>query len=202
MRRMSLALTFPESQTTPQQAVQPSSAVAGGTSALSQNAHVEPEATVAPSSANNRPSSSTTRSAASPPSNNPVDILQVTDQAPEQPQLQATPSVQAQFSEYAQQQKKRQQEAKDERARILKRVQDDKLERKQRELKRKAAATSVGSSTTGADTTRPSSSNQCSLQIRLFDGSTIKSTFSPTGTLLHDVRPVSNARLPSLDLKQ
>ncbi len=44
---------------------------------------------------------------------------------------------------YAQMQKKRQQEARDERARILKRVEDDKAERRDREARRKAATKAV-----------------------------------------------------------
>lgn len=96
---------------------------------------------------------------------------------------------------YAQQQKKRQQEARDERTRILKRVEDDKAERREREIKRKAEAKAKLDGEiplTGSSSAKPPMSRnsaECALQIRLFDGSTIRSRFPSSGNLLKDVRP-------------
>lgn len=97
---------------------------------------------------------------------------------------------------YALMQKKRQQEARDERARILKRVEDDKAERREREALRKAQAKAKEHapvedmrSVSAASLPIKPSAKECALQIRLFDGSTIRSRFSCHGTLRADVRP-------------
>lgn len=91
--------------------------------------------------------------------------------------------------------KKQQQQARDDRARILKRVEDDKAERREREVERKRlAAEQVRSQ---EETEKPAvmqsstsrSSSECALQVRLFDGSTIRSRFPAQGSLANDVRP-------------
>lgn len=91
---------------------------------------------------------------------------------------------------YAQLQKKRQQEAKDERARILKRVEDDKKERREKEAERKRQA--LGAKTEeavqGAKSPIARTHTECALQVRLFDGSTIRSRFPPEATLRNEVR--------------
>jgi hypothetical protein len=99
---------------------------------------------------------------------------------------------------YALMQKKRQQDARAERERILKRVEDDKAERREREAQRKAQAKAKEDTEKGIQTDAPSSivqppsaikSAQCALQIRLFDGSTIRSRFPSDGSLRANVRP-------------
>ncbi|RDL36055.1 uncharacterized protein BP5553_06667 [Venustampulla echinocandica] len=98
---------------------------------------------------------------------------------------------------YALLQKKRQQEARDERARILKRVEDDKIARRTREAKRKADATrskeeseSKATTTTSSSSKRPSTQySECALQIRLFDGATIRSRFPSGASLKAEIRP-------------
>jgi hypothetical protein len=98
---------------------------------------------------------------------------------------------------YAAMQRKRLQEAKEERARILKRVEDDKIERRKREAERKAElkAKEAGEHLGGqaessrAEAPKPSRSKECAIQIRLFDGSTIRSRFPSSSTLRADVRP-------------
>jgi hypothetical protein len=95
---------------------------------------------------------------------------------------------------YALMQKKRQQDARDERARILKRVEDDKAERREREANRKAKAKALADDQTtesGPSTLKQAASTnskECAIQIRLFDGSTIRSRFPSSGTLRKDVR--------------
>lgn len=100
---------------------------------------------------------------------------------------------------YAQLQKKRQQEARAERERILKRVEDDKAERRAKEALRKeqarvaageqspheASLTSQSTSIHSASTTR---ATECAIQVRLFDGTTIRSRFPCHKTLSKDVR--------------
>ena len=103
---------------------------------------------------------------------------------------------------YAEQQRKRQRDARQERERILRLVENDKLERKEKEERRKALAredANGASSTDGFTSVRqPESSkarsvasgesNQCAIQVRLLDGSTIKTRFPVKGTLRTSVR--------------
>jgi chemotaxis protein histidine kinase CheA len=101
---------------------------------------------------------------------------------------------------YAQMQKKRQQDAKEERARILKRVEDDKAERRNKEAQRKALLTADPAKDGAIQDknslagvahnlpTRSDASRTCAVQIRLFDGSTIRSRFPSTDTLRKEVR--------------
>jgi hypothetical protein len=103
---------------------------------------------------------------------------------------------------YALMLKKRQQDAREERARILKRVEDDKAERREREAQRKAEAKakleSQVSPTGAIGFKQPSSPNsaECALQIRLFDGSTIRSRFPSSGSLRNYVRPWIDEKQP------
>ncbi|KAI6711033.1 hypothetical protein JHW43_006462 [Diplocarpon mali] len=96
---------------------------------------------------------------------------------------------------YAQQQRQRQKEAREERARILKRVEDDKAGRREAAAARKAERESAkGKEVEVADSssyasTRGANAMDCAIQVRLFDGSTHRSRFPSTGTLLKDVRP-------------
>ncbi|KAH8882678.1 hypothetical protein GQ53DRAFT_847436 [Thozetella sp. PMI_491] len=94
-------------------------------------------------------------------------------------------------------------DAQAERARILKAIEDDKAARKalqaEREAERRAAAEGEKSAPfSPASQLRPAAGRQsehCSLQVRLFDGSTIRSKFPAGNTLAKEVRPwVDNAR--------
>lgn len=98
---------------------------------------------------------------------------------------------------YAMMQKKRAQDARDERARILKRVEDDKAERREREAQRKAEAKAIAEgqplppigASSSMQQARSTNSAECALQIRLFDGSTIRNRFPSSASLRRDVRP-------------
>ncbi|KAG4438598.1 hypothetical protein IFR05_005922 [Cadophora sp. M221] len=100
---------------------------------------------------------------------------------------------------YAQQQAQRQREAREERARILKRVEDDKAERREKEAARKLEAKAKlegekdAERVVGESSTLPArggaNAKECAVQVRLFDGSTIRSRFPSQGSLLKDVRP-------------
>jgi hypothetical protein len=96
---------------------------------------------------------------------------------------------------YALAQKKRQQEARDERTRILKRVEDDKAERKAKEALRKEQAkvaaelpSQAEAANAGQSSNIHRSAAQCAVQVRLFDGSTIRSRFPSHNSLIKDVR--------------
>ena len=112
----------------------------------------------------------------------------------------APDSAKAKQVSYAQQQRKRQQEAREERERILKVIENDKIERRHKEELRKALAKAEAEGNDGADglvdrqlssevsRPRPTLSVECAIQVRLFDGSIIRSRFPSKQTLRTDVR--------------
>ncbi|KAL8823192.1 MAG: hypothetical protein Q9191_006092, partial [Dirinaria sp. TL-2023a] len=115
---------------------------------------------------------------------------------------QAEPgSAKSKQASYAQQQRKRQQEAKSERERILRDIENDKAARREKEEQRKALAKAEAEAADGADglaneqlaredaQSKSKSSSDCALQIRLFDGSTIRHRFPSDQTLRSHVRP-------------
>lgn len=96
---------------------------------------------------------------------------------------------------YAAQQKKRQQEAREERERVLKQIEDDKAERKARDATRKEQAKIAAGTEQPNPFTAPSSEmgsmrrgDHCALKVRLFDGSAISSRFPSGATLEGEVR--------------
>lgn len=113
----------------------------------------------------------------------------------------APDSAKAKQATYAAEQRKRQQEAKLERERILKQIEHDKAERKEKEERRKAVAKAEAEGTDGADglvdqqlasevnRSKSTRSKECALQVRLFDGSTVRSKFPFDQTLRGNVRP-------------
>ena len=113
----------------------------------------------------------------------------------------APDSTQAKQATYAAQQRKRQQEAKLERERILRQIEHDKVERKEKEERRKAIAKAEAEGADGADglvdqqlatevdSPKLTNSGECAVQVRLFDGSTIRSRFPSNQTLRGNVRP-------------
>ena len=121
----------------------------------------------------------------------------------------APESVKAEQATYAQEQRRRQQEAKVARERILREIEHDKAERKEKEERRKALAQaeadglldevtvpektkvskpnlSDAKATENPQDTAPTS-KPCAIQVRLFDGSTIRNRF-PTSQTLKDIR--------------
>lgn len=109
-------------------------------------------------------------------------------------------SAKAKQLSYAQQQKKRQQEARLERERIVREIENDKAFRREKEERRKALAKSEAEGDDGAEglvdkqlSSESSApilidSKVCALQVRLFDGSTIRARFTPQSTLSCEVR--------------
>jgi hypothetical protein len=107
-------------------------------------------------------------------------------------------------------QKKARQDARDERARILKRIEDDKAERRARDTlgKEHAAAaeeyngkqSSASAKTDGG--IRVSGSNkarECAIQVRLFDGTTIRSKFPGHNTTREHIRHWVDSQRPGGD---
>lgn len=100
-------------------------------------------------------------------------------------------------TKYAQLLKKQQQDKRDERARILKLVEDDKIQRRKLAAERKTEVEKAKHGheespdiRSGISTLHTSKRyEECALQIRLFDGSSLRSRFSSSATLRVDVRP-------------
>lgn len=120
------------------------------------------------------------------------------EDASEESNFPSSRKAKAADMKYALLQKKRQQEAKDERARVLKRVEADKM-RRAREAQSKAEHAksreqSVDNVSTTPDTSSrkskspPTQHSECALQIRLFDGSTIRSRFPSGASLKTEIR--------------
>ncbi|MGI4850387.1 MAG: UBX domain-containing protein [Janthinobacterium lividum] len=120
----------------------------------------------------------------------------------------ATTNVNASRATYLQQQAHRKREAKADRERVLKLLENDKIARREREEARKAAArAALLASGEGQDASvltqqlesetvpaaSPSASRagaaRCALQVRLLDGSTIRSNFPSDTTITAAVRP-------------
>ncbi|CAN8100694.1 unnamed protein product [Discula destructiva] len=97
----------------------------------------------------------------------------------------------------SQQLAERQRKAREEKARVLKLIEDDKAERRAR-LERQRAERQAGTGGDGEQATvpgivAPSNSlgrrhDQCAIQVRLFDGSTIRTRFPTKATVSQDVR--------------
>ncbi|KAK8074910.1 hypothetical protein PG997_009573 [Apiospora hydei] len=107
----------------------------------------------------------------------------------------------AAMSTYAQMMRKKRQEAKEERQRILRRIEDDKRERREREAQEKQArlllaaidpdaAASSSNPAAGPPIPLPTRGGgpTCNLQVRLFDGSTLRGRFPSDQTLDKEVR--------------
>ncbi|CAK3792073.1 ubx domain-containing [Lecanosticta acicola] len=87
------------------------------------------------------------------------------------------------------QQKKRKDEAKRDRERVLAQIEADKQERKSRFLRPQGAPSEpLSPSADAASKRRLGAGGMCSLQVRLFDGSSIKGRFEPSATLATNVR--------------
>lgn len=110
-------------------------------------------------------------------------------------------SAKAKQASYAQEQRRRQQDAKQERERVLREIENDKAVRKEKEQQRKALAKAEAEGNDGvgglanqqlaqeAAQSRPKTSKECAIQVRLFDGSTIRQRFPSDQTLRSYVRP-------------
>ncbi|OJD28566.1 hypothetical protein ACJ73_00007 [Blastomyces percursus] len=115
-------------------------------------------------------------------------------EAAEEPErIQETSQPQAQ--NWRLEQRKREQQKKEERDQILERIKRDNEARKAREESIRASLASLTNNENNPPKPahqRPAlkpKPDQFRLQIRLFDGSSVRSSFSPTQTIQNDVRP-------------
>ena len=121
-------------------------------------------------------------------------------------------SVKAKQADYAQQRRKRLLEQKLEHERIMRQIIDDKNARKENEARRKALAKAKAEAYDGADglidqqlSDEVHKANTiilgtCALQVRLFDGSTVRKGFMPHDTLRTHVRAWIDEQGPDGDL--
>ncbi|CAG8982957.1 hypothetical protein HYALB_00003536 [Hymenoscyphus albidus] len=128
--------------------------------------------------------------------------------ASDPPSVQSTkkedPQKKAVDTKYALQRKKELEDARKERERILARVEADKAARRhEAELRSKSRANVLAHQQEEATKAQSSSNSQskkpahreCALQVRMFDGSTIRSKFPSSGTIRADVRKWVDANL-------
>jgi hypothetical protein len=95
--------------------------------------------------------------------------------------------------EYAAEQRKRVLEARHERARILRRIEDDKAERREKQLLKTQDRSTLSTKNKNFPTKASSENTQlvasdCAISVRLLDGSTIKSRFASSDLLGEHVR--------------
>ncbi|XXH03138.1 hypothetical protein Hte_009531 [Hypoxylon texense] len=128
-------------------------------------------------------------------------------EATESNEGQSHHNISAAERSYAESVRQRKIQAAEERKRILKRIEDDKRERKEREAQERQARLllsasqddATGGSTSHAPAPIPLSSRRqgggaqgggdfCNLQVRLFDGSTLRARFKSDATLANEVR--------------
>jgi len=117
------------------------------------------------------------------------------EEAAAKPSSSSTSSIGKDRS-YEAEQAKRKREAKADRERILKQIENDKIARKEREERRRAAARAVQDgeveeaphSELSPMPSRASTGTTCALQIRLPSEGSVRNTFPATATIAKDVR--------------
>ncbi|KAK5317134.1 hypothetical protein LTR93_008909 [Exophiala xenobiotica] len=94
----------------------------------------------------------------------------------------------AQRTEYIKMQREREQKQRDERGRIKAQIKADREERRRLDELRKQGE--AGHPSSGSFSPASKARNtEVRVQVRTFDGSTLRSTFQPTSTLTKDIRP-------------
>jgi hypothetical protein len=106
------------------------------------------------------------------------------------------------LNKWREQQRKLEQQRMEERERIREQIKKDKEERKNRDARAKAAATIVTTPSQAPSSDRMSSSSppwsakpqQYRLQVRLFDGASVRNSFPPSATIREHIRPWLDAQ--------
>lgn len=105
---------------------------------------------------------------------------------PAEPENEAQKSQRA---DYIKMQKDREQKQRDERERIKQQIKSDREERRRREELRKQPPALDGAAADGRPASTSSKSSEIRVQVRTFDGSTLRHTFSPTANINSAIRP-------------
>ena len=103
---------------------------------------------------------------------------------------------QSQRADYIKMQKEREQKQRDERERIKQQIKSDREERRRRdELRKQPPPHSAHPFQSGGSTRSPPKTSDVRVQVRTFDGSNLRQTFSPTATITSAVRPWIDAEV-------
>jgi hypothetical protein len=167
------------------------------------NAQIKSHATESSSSSTSTPPSTITPQAA--PSTNPptqtsttTSSSKPTSSTPSDP-TDSSDRQRAQQNEYRQMQRAREQQQREERERIKAQIKSDREERRRREQVPKqndlATTTTTTTNTTSASVPPRPSPTETRVQVRTFDGSVLRSTFTPTSTIAADLRPWIDAEV-------
>ena len=126
-------------------------------------------------------------------SQQPPSYSAPTREAPSQPSSPPTYSSsqhQSQRSDYVRTQKDREQAQREERERIKAQIKADREERRrQDEIRKMNEAVVDPSNSAEASAPAKSKSTDVRIQVRTFDGSTLRTNFPPTSTICTDMRP-------------
>lgn len=138
---------------------------------------------VAETSSNSRPAASAPITEASNQTAEPLTpSIEVVTQSAE-----AIEKATRQRSEYIQMRREREQSQRDERERIQAHIKADREERRHRDQVQKM--NDAGIASTNSNTSTRQKTSDIRLQVRTFDGSTLRKTFPQTATLAGEVRP-------------
>lgn len=145
-----------------------------------------------PASSSSSPSPASQRQTpASTGSTQPPSRTPAVDNTPSQPE---SDKQKGQRDDYIKMQREREQKQREERERIKAQIKADREERRRLDDMRKGIVdSSTPPSTNASSISHPSSTQnrrkEVRVQVRTFDGSTLRSTFQPSSTLSTDIRP-------------
>lgn len=122
--------------------------------------------------------------ASSPPASSRTTIHSKTDSQSTNPPPRSTPQ-----QDWTRTQRERRRQQREERERIKAQIKYDHEERRRLDELRKQPATDLPSSNSTDSRPNRASSSEVRVQVRTFDGSTLRSTFPKTSTISSQVRP-------------
>jgi UBX domain len=106
------------------------------------------------------------------------------------PSSTASQAQQSQRADYIKMQKEREQKQRDERERIRQQIKSDREERRRREeLRKQPQAQAVDVTGNMSPTPTAPKSHDIRVQVRTFDGSTLRQTFTSSANISSDIRP-------------
>jgi hypothetical protein len=131
---------------------------------------------------------SNVRSQTSTSRRTPAPEPPVTSNPPSDPPTYSASQHDTQRNDYVRLQKQREQSQRDERERIKAQIKADREERRRKEGVWKQNEAAATESTSATSSSRPKA-NEIRVQVRTFEGSTLRTTFPPASNITNDVRP-------------
>ena len=142
------------------------------------------------------PSVAATPTVPSAPANSEARPSPRTNAMSSKPTAQTTPPIstatqaqQSQRANYVKMQKEREQKQRDERERIKQQIKNDREERRRREELRKQPQQAVDGTGSPSGPYGKPKSRDIRVQVRTFDGSTLRQSFAPSANITSDIRP-------------